>query len=137
MDYFSFRKSFEAKLSSLKIPSDCALQEPTWEITAPPYFWSLEVFFRFSDQKHVRIWESHGKFAGLQESRRIQWAYHYGPLETTGVNEEVTQGSHYDASHISGLDLKTVDSWNFLRAVFKHRKTGQQFTKILDFKITE
>ena len=159
MDYFSFRRSFEAALSKLRLPSDCTPQEPSWEVTAPPLGWQIEMLFDFGDQMHIRIWESYDKVAGLLISRRIQWAYHYGKTESFDRAGKAMRGApddplelridtcsglhmhyqrrepHYDQDEIVGLDLNSVQALPFVRAVLKHRKTGKPFTKVLGFRI--
>jgi hypothetical protein len=160
VDYFGFRRSLESQISKLKLPDDCTLQEPSWEITAPPFFWTVEFFFNFVDKQHIRIWESYEKVAGLQMSRRLQWAYHYGIITATDGNGNTMQGSpddpfeiridtcsglhlhhqrrepHYGQGRVNKLDLKTVDTLTFVNAVFKRRKSGQPFTKTLGFTVT-
>jgi hypothetical protein len=159
VDFFSYQKLFEAKLSGLKLPDDCVAHEPAWEVTMAPYFWTVEAFFQFVNRKHVRLWESHAKFAGLQESRKIQWAYHYGPTQSSDEAAELEQGApddpvdiridtcsglhlhygtrepHYDQSRIVGLKLDEIQAWDFVRAVLKHRKSGEKLAAILRFKI--
>jgi hypothetical protein len=159
VDYFSFRRSFEAALSKLRLPSDCAQQEPIWEVTAPPLGWQVELFFDFEDQTHIRIWESYDKIAGLLMSRRIQWAYHYGKTESidaagrsmrggpddplvlridtcSGLHVHYqTRNPHYGQDDIVGLNLESVQALPFVRAVFKHRKTGKPLNKVLGFRI--
>lgn len=159
MDYFEFRRWFEASLSKTKLPSDCTLQEPHWVEFAPPLFWSVEAVFRFTDQKHIRVWENYDKFAGLQMSRKTQWSYHYGVTEVIDEDGDAVQGNpddpvdiridtcsglhlhyqtrepHYDQSQISGLDLSSIDAFKFVRGVLRHRKTGQPFTKVFGFRI--
>jgi hypothetical protein len=160
VDYFSFRREFEDRLSKLKIPNDCSIQEPSWEITVPPFFWTVEIFLNFTDKQHIRIWESYEKLAGLLMSHRLQWSYHYGIITASDKSGGTMQGSpddpleiridtcsglhlhyqkrepHYDQSSIHKLDLKCVDAFAFVDAVFKHRKTNQPFTKILGFTVT-
>jgi hypothetical protein len=161
LDYFSFERSFTASLAKLKLPADCTRREPTWEVTNPPHCWTVEVFFDFKDQKHIRIWDSFGKIAGLQMSRRLQWSYHYGATEvvdelgnavrgapddpldlridTSGGRVHLhhrTQEPHYYQDKIVGLSLVKVESLDFVKAVFKQRKSGEPFPKILGFKIT-
>jgi hypothetical protein len=134
VDYFDFRRSFESSLSKLKLPSDCTLQEPNWKVLVPPVSWSLEAIFRFTDTKHISIWETYDKFAKLQMSRKIQWSYHYGPTEITDEDGDALRGHpndpvdiridttsglhmhyqtrqpHLDQSRISGLDLNSIDA---------------------------
>jgi hypothetical protein len=113
-----------------------------------------------TDHKHVRIWESYAKIAGLQMSRRIQWSYHYGftdavdeegralrgkpddPLDiridTSGGTVHMhyqKQEPHLQQSEIEGLDLRDVQAIDFIRGVIKHRTRGDDFTKIFGFKI--
>jgi hypothetical protein len=159
VDYFEFRRSFESSLSKLTLPSDCILQEPNWEILAPPLSWSVEAVLRFSDQKHIRVRERYDKFAKLEMSRKIQWSYHYGPTEVTDEDGDAIRGNandpldirvdtcsglhlhyqtrepHLDQKQISGLVLESIDAFKFVRGVLRHRKTGQPFTKIFGFKI--
>ena len=123
--------------------------------------WSLEAVFRFTDAKHISIWETYDKFAKLQMSRKIQWSYHYGPTEITDEDGDALRGDpndpvdiridttsglhmhyqtrqpHLDQSRISGLDLGSIDAFTFIRSVLKHRKTGQPFTKIFAFRIKQ
>ncbi len=126
----------------------------------PPYCWTVEVFFDFADQKHIRIWESFSKIAGLQMSRRLQWAYHYGGdevideagkavrgapndpvdlrIDTCGGRVHMHYGTrepHYYQDKVDGLTLLKVQSLEFVKAVLKHRGTGEPFTKILGFSI--
>ena len=110
MDYFSFRRSFEDQSSELKLPEDCTAQEPSWEIPAPPFSWIVEYFFNFTDNQHIRVWEFYEKVAGLQMSRRLSWAYHYGIITTKDANGNTMQGSPDDPFEIridtcSGLHL--------------------------------
>ena len=138
------------------------MQEPTWESYAPPLCWSVETIFRFADRKYLRIWENYNKIARLEMSRKIQWSYHYGPIEATDDDGDVVQGSpddpldiridtrsgltglhlhyekrepHINQEKVLGLDLGSVDWPKFVQGVLKHRKTGQPFTKIFGFKL--
>ena len=117
--------------------------------------------FRFEDNKHVLIWESHDKFAKLQASRRIQWSYHYGDITARDGLGNVVQGvpddpleiridtcsgrvhmhylarqPHYGQERVNGLDLTNLDAIQFVKGIFKHRKTGQPLTKVYGFKLT-
>jgi hypothetical protein len=159
VDYFTFRRDFELKLSKLKTPSDCSVQEAAWEVIAPPLGWQVEMIVDFKDRKHIRIWESYDKIAGLMISRKVQWAYHYGHTESVDTFGRALRGSpddplelridtcsglhmhyqarepHYAQEEIGGLDLQRVEAFSFIRAVLKHRKTGKPFTNILGFRI--
>lgn len=159
MDYFQFRKSFESSLGKLKLPDDCTLREPAWEIITPPHFWTVELYLDFPDPKHIRIWESYDKIAGLQLSRKVQWSYHFGdtalldegggavkgkpddPLDLRidtvgGLHMHCGQREpHYAQKDIKGLDLATLSALDFVRAVFKHREKGKPLHEILGFRI--
>jgi hypothetical protein len=160
VDFFEYQRWFERALSKLKLPSDCQQREPEWEAIQPPYSWQVRAFFDFSDGKHIRLWESHDKFAGLYMSRRVQWSYHYGDTMSLDENGDATQGApddpldlridtaggqvhmhyqkrqpHYRQADIEGLDLAKVDGLLFVRAVLRHRQTGKPLSDTLGFKI--
>jgi hypothetical protein len=113
-----------------------------------------------TDNKHVRVWERYDKIAGLQMSRRVQWAYHYGHTDVVDEEGRAMRGKpddpldiridtaggilhmhyqkqepHLKQSDIGGLDLRDVQAIDFIRAVLRHRTRGDEFTKILGFKI--
>ena len=159
MDYFPFRKSFETDLKKLRLPADCQQREPGWEPTHPPLVWTVEVFFDFSDHKHIRIWESYDKIAKLYMSRKTQWAYHYGDTASFDETGDAVRGSpddpldlridtcsglhmhyqkrepHYKQDDIEGIDLTAVGALDFVRAVFTHRRTGKPLSEVLGFRI--
>jgi hypothetical protein len=159
VDYFDFRRSFEQGLSKLKLPPDCSQQEPNWEVVAPPLGWQVEVIFDFEDHKHIRIWESYDKYAGLMMSRKIQWSYNYGVAQVVDEKGRAMRGSpedplelridtcsglhmhyqarepHYAQDKIIGINLQDVEAFSFVRAILKHRKTGKPLTKVLGFRI--
>lgn len=160
LDFFSFSRSFKAALAKLKLPPDCTLHEPDWQPTLPPLFWQVTTMLDFStDHKHVRIWERYDKIAGLQMSRRVQWAYHYGLTDTVDEHGRALRGRpddpldiridtsggihmhykkqepHYGQGDIAGLDLRDVQAIDFLRGVIRQRTRGGEFTKIFGFKI--
>ena len=125
-----------------------------------PLSWTVSMTFEFGDNNHIAVWENHDKFAGLQESRRIAWSYHYGPVTARDSKGRAIQGAasdpltiridtcsglhlhyasqepHYPQSRITGLDLQSVDAIGFVKAVLKHRKSGKDFKKILGFKLS-
>jgi hypothetical protein len=113
-----------------------------------------------SDNKHIRIWESYEKVAGLLMSRRAQWSYHYGATENVDEEGKALRGNpddpldlridtsggilhmhygtrepHLRQSDIGGLDLRDVGAIEFIRGVIRHRTRGDDFTKIFGFKI--
>jgi hypothetical protein len=161
VDYFSFRKAFETALGKLRLPDGCHQQEPSWEPTVAPYFWTVEVVFDFADGKHIRIWESYDKIAGLYMSRKVQWAYHYGDTASFDEAGGAVRGSpddpldlridtcggvhlhygkrepHYRQEDIDGLTISDVDALSFVRAVLTQRQTGKSLAEVLKFKIKE
>lgn len=158
MDYFAFRKSLEKSLAKLKLPSGSHIQEPDWEVIHPPLSWNVEVVVDFPE-KHIRIWESYDKFARLQVSRRVQWAYHYGETASFDEAGAAVRGKpddpldlridtagglhmhygkrnpHYKQEEIEGLDLGSVGALDFIQAVLKHRRTGRPLNSVLGFRI--
>jgi len=159
LDFFEFRKSFESELARLKLPGDCKQLEPTWEVILPPLSWSVTLILQFSNDKYVRVWENHDRFAGLQDSRRIQWAYHYGDVVATNTQGDPVVKSpddpleiridtcsglhmhyrarnpHYEQKNVVGLDLKSINSFNFIKRILKHRKTATPLDKVFGFKL--
>lgn len=162
MDYFEFEKDFKKKIGQLKLPPGASIQAPVVRVSAPPFGWTIELFVRFQDGMHVRIWENYGKIAGLFDSRRIAWAYHYGPvvmgqeapdgtivrgscsdplllrIDTANIGLHLhfnAQDPHYKQAELTGLALDSVDSWKFIKAVLKHQQTGKGLDSIFGFKI--
>lgn len=161
MDYFQFRRDFEEALRKVKskLPPDCTVQEPLWEVIVPPHSWQIETFFRFADGSHIRVWELYDKVAGLQLSRRLQWAYHYGPVTRTNAHGDAIHGNpddpltiridtcdglhlhfetrepHYEQARVLNLQLEEVDWITFVSSVAKHRKTGKPLNNILGFTL--
>jgi hypothetical protein len=161
VDYLEFKRSFESGLSKLKLPADCKLQEAFWTPLRVPLSWSVEFCLEFDDNNHIHIWENHDKFAGLYDSRRIAWSYHYGVITTRDADNKITQGPadgpvqiridtcsglhlhyqarepHYSQDRIIGLELSSVDAFRFIKAVFKHRSKGKDLPHALGFKIKQ
>jgi hypothetical protein len=161
VDLFEFGRNFDAELKRLKLPQEAKLQEPEIESTLPPLMWQVEFFISFQDGLCIAIWESWDKFAGLQDSRRIQWSYHYGAaardssgrllqsepdspvtirIDTCGGKEHLhylAREPHYSPSSVLGLDLESVDCWQFIKGVLRHRKTGKPVDQVFGFKIKE
>jgi hypothetical protein len=94
-------------------------------------------------------------------SRRLQWSYHYGPIQAVDELGNAARGApddpldlridtsggrvhlhyekqepHYYQDKIVGLSLVKVESLDFVKSVLKQRKSGEPFTKVLGFKIT-
>lgn len=158
MDYLTFRKSFEKTLGKLRLPDDCQQREPCWEPVSW-HVWQVLVFFDFSNDEHIRIWESYDKIAKLDMSRKTQWSYHYGDTATFDENGDAVRGApndpldlridtnrgihmhyqthqpHYKQEDIEGIDLAAVGALDFVRAVLTHRRTGKSLSEVLGFKI--
>ena len=158
MDYLEFRRKFDAEHGALVIPDDCQeIAGPQFAI-ATQYSWHFKWYLKFVDNKFVRIWEHHGKVAGLQDARRLSFAYHYGaidgfnkdglPAHGTGkpVDFRVDNSNQRVHLHLGGpehvyqenvekLDLESLDMFTFVRGVFKQRSSGKGFNKVLDFRI--
>jgi hypothetical protein len=158
VDYFEFKRQFDAEHDALVIPGDCQeIAEPEFVI-ATPYSWHLTWYLKFDDGKFARIWEHHSKIAGLQDARRINLAYHYGPIQGLDKDRLPAYGSekpvdiridnsaqkihlhlggpaHIYQEKIEKLDLESVDMFTFVRGIFKHRSTGKDFAKVFGFKV--
>jgi len=93
VDYLEFRRYLETQLSALDLPTDCTLYEPEWMVLRVPLSWTVSMTFEFGDNNHIAVWENHDKFAGLQESRRIAWSYHYGPVTARDSKGRAIQGA--------------------------------------------
>lgn len=158
MDYFEFRRQFDAEHDKLLIPGDCQeMAEPDFKI-ATQYSWHLKWYLRFTDGKFVRIWEHHNKIAGLQDARRLSLAYHYGSIDGLDKNGLPAYGSekpvdirldnsalrihlhlggpgHIYQESVERLDLMSLDMFTFVRGIFKHRTTKRGFDQVFGFKV--
>jgi hypothetical protein len=86
VDYIQFKRRFDAEHAALVIADDCTIiAGPNFEIATSCSF-DFEWYLKFADNKFVRIWEHHQKVAGLQDARRLSFAYHYGPID--GVDKD-------------------------------------------------
>lgn len=162
MDFLEFEKDFNRRKQLLKLPRDASAQAPVLKAIAVPYVWTFEFFIKFSDDMHIRLWEHYGKFAGLQASRRLHWAYHYGPIAPGQIGSDGTlakgtctdplvlridtaniglhlhvdaQEPHYRQAQIGGLNLSNVDSWRFIKDILKHRQSGKAVSEVFGFKV--
>lgn len=159
MDYFEFKRWFEKQRAALKIPKDCAEPEPPTISVSTSYCWTFEWYLTFSDGKYIRIWEHYNKRKGLYTGRRLQFAFHYGPRvtsDTEGIpphqhddpvdiridNSQSAAHLHYGApvphyfqEKVEGIILEESDMFVFVKAMFKHRKSGKLIGKILGFRI--
>jgi hypothetical protein len=159
VDYVQFKQQFDATHDALILPTDCQEPQDPLFSAVTEFSWMLEWYLMFSGDKFLRIWEDHQKWAGLQESRRVRLAYHYGPvtaLDAAGLpktgsaypvdiridNSQQRIHMHYGASNphypqekVQGLELEKLEMFAFVRAIFKHRKSGQALDKVLGFRI--
>jgi hypothetical protein len=159
VDVLEFSRSFDAKIKRLKLPSDAKLQEPDLESTLPPLTWQIEFFISFTDGSCIRIWELYEKVKGLYDSHRTQWSYHYGAaarepsgrlrqaaadapvvvrIDTCGGTEHLhyrAREPHYSPAQIVGLDLKSIDCWQFIKNVLKHRDTGKAVDQVFGVQV--
>ena len=161
MDYFEFEKDFKKKIGQLKLPRGAELLVPLTTMSTP-FGWTVEFFISFSDAHHIMIFENYSKLAGLYASRKLGWAYHYGPVTPgqLGSDGSLTKGSctdplviridtariglhlhfnsqnpHYKQSEVAGLDLEDIDCWKFIKGVLKHRQSGKSVDEVFGFKI--
>jgi len=158
VDYLAFKRQFDAEHLALVIPSDCQQIAGPDFIVATSYSFDFKWYLKFTDNKFVRIWEHHQKVAGLQDARRLSFAYHYGPIDTLDKDGLPTYGSekpvdfridnsalkihlhlggpaHIYQENVEKLNLESVDMLTFVRGIFKHRSTGKGFNKVFGFKI--
>jgi len=159
VDYFEFKRWFEKHRAALKFPKDCSELEPATFSVSTLYSWTFEWYLTFFDDKYIRIWEHHNKRKLLYTSRRLQFALHYGP-RVAPVSEGIppyqhndpvdiridnsqrvahlhygVPGPHYFQERVEGIILEEFDMFVFVKAVFKHRKSGKPIDKILGFRI--
>jgi hypothetical protein len=160
-DYFAYKRWFETGHEALTLPADCVEPDPVLTYSNQ-YTWDLVWFLIFADpQAHVRIKENFAKIHGLSKSRRIAFAYHYGPtvrsdsrgmpegepsdpvfvrIDNSGqpphLHHEGNPTDHIPQEHISGLVLDEVDLFTFVKAAFRHRKSGRPIAKELGYRIS-
>jgi hypothetical protein len=158
VDYLEYKGQFDAEHNALVIPGDCEqIAGPEFSIITS-YSFDLKWYLKFGGNKFARIWEHHRKVAGLQDARRLTFAYHYGPIDGFDKDGLPAYGSkkpvdfridniakkvhlhlggpeHIYQENIAKLDLESVDMFSFVRGVFEHRETGKAFPKIFGFKV--
>lgn len=128
-------------------------------VRATLYAWTFEWVLEFSATRYIRVWEQYGRVPGLQESRRVRFAFHYGPITGRDGSGNIVhafgdpvdirvddfnspahlhfQGPkpHYYQESVLGLELSNLDMIAFIKAVLRHRKSGKPLDKILKFRI--
>lgn len=161
MDYLKFKRWFDENAIALDCPSDCTELSPAAFQYTNLHLWSLEWILFFDDGKYLRIWEHYDKVKGLEQSRRLQFSYHYGPLVgKDSVGQPVYLSSdpvdiridnhkgethlhfqapnpHYPLKRIKGRSIESLDLFTFIKAIFSHRKSGKSIDKVLGFKIAK
>jgi len=161
-DYFAFKRWFEPAHAALKLPPDCTESEGGPRlIYSNQYTWVLEwlLVFRNPDS-YIRIREQFAKRSRLALSRRIQFAYHYGPIHKSDekgmpirqsddplfvridnvglavhLHPENDPKAHIPQEKIKGLVLEDVDTFDFVKAAFRHRQNGMPIERELGYRI--
>lgn len=161
-DYLAYRRWFDAGYGAIVLPPDCTeLEGPTFTYSNQ-YTWTLEWYLVFSNdpKSYVRIGEHFAKRAGLLLSRRISFAYHFGPTVRTATNgtplrnptdpvfvriDDINQpvhlhperdaSEHLPQSRITGIVLDAVDLFDFVRASLTARETGTRIADELGYRI--
>lgn len=124
------------------------------------YAWTFEWVLEFSANKYMRVWEQYGRVPGLQEARRVRFAFHYGPITSRDNSGKIERyygdpvdirvddfntpahlhfqepQQHHRQENVLGLELSSLGMMVFIKAVLKHRKSGKPLDKILKFRIT-
>lgn len=163
MRYGEYAAWFDEQYKKLRFEPDCTqvgpLCVPT-PIAKPP--WKLDWCVRFSDQMHLKVkerwWPRPVRLGGL--GYRKHFAFHYGqtnpdsdldgfPLRDNtfhsviridhdpyGPHLHFGGEDHIFQPRITGFDLSNADLFEFVRAVQRHRETGETFDKILNFTVT-
>lgn len=159
-DYFVYKRWFEAGHDALTFPLDCTELDLVLRYSNL-YTWDVEWVLIFANpQSYIRITENFAKRAGLDFSRRINFAYHYGPtikknlqgnpepnpadavfvrIDNAGrpvhLHHESNPTDHIPQSRVTGLLLDSVDLFDFVRAAFRHRRSGN-IANELGYRIT-
>jgi hypothetical protein len=160
VDPLSFRRKVDKAYANLELPPDCVEQKPRTIINSRLFSWTFDWLLVFkSDDKYLRVRESYEKMAGLLMSRRLGFAFHYGPIVKQNANGDVIHESsdpvdiridksrghthmhyqapspHYAQENVKGITLDSIGMFEFVRAVLQHRKSGKDISEILGFKI--
>jgi hypothetical protein len=159
VDYLEYKRHFDATHDEFEIPSDCQeIFDPSF-YDAGQYSWHFKWYLKFADNKFVRIWEHFSRVPGLQESQRLHFAYHYGPVTGFGKDGLPSHGSkqpvdiridnsvqrvhlhfgatepHYFQEKVERLGMEKLDMFTFINRIFKHRATGKTLDKVFGFRI--
>lgn len=160
-DYLAYKAWFDAGYNAIVIPVSCTAKDPVLYF-ANLYTWSVQWVLVFSDTAtHVSVKEHFAKVAGLQRSRRISFAYHYGPtvrknadddpygepsdplfvrIDNAGgrpahLHPEGHPEEHIPQERIRGLVLDHVDLFDFVKAAIRHHGGHKTVAKEFGYKI--
>jgi hypothetical protein len=161
VDYLEYRRLTEASRAHLSLPPDCKDFLPLHYEFTNRYFWTVEWVLKFDDRKHMRLREHYTKIAGLDDSRRKLFSFHYG--ETVAEEHDGTPisrhddpvdiridnaitgiphlhyglpGPHHQQASIKGkLDLGAVGMFEFVKAILRHRKSRASIEDVLHFRV--
>lgn len=160
-DYFAYKRWFETGHDALRLPPNCTEPEPPTLFYSDLYTWSVEWYLIFADpDAYIRIFENFAKRSRMLLSRRIHFAYHYGPLirkdndgrpdrqssdpvivrvdnigRAAHLHPENDPTAHIPQERIHGLDLENLDLFDFVKAAFRHRTTGTAIERTLGYRI--
>jgi hypothetical protein len=156
-----YKRWFEAAHSQLGFPSDCAeVEGPVW-VYSDQQTWNVNWYLVFQNNPaaYVRIAEGFAKRSRLSLSRRLYYAYHFGPLIASNpegipvhdssdpvfvridnvggahLHHEGDPKTHVPQAKIKGLVLDDVDPFDFLNAVLRSRKNGTPIARELGYSI--
>lgn len=160
-DYFAYKRWFETGHDAIPLPADCTEPEDPTFTYSNQYTWGLEwhLVFRNPDS-YVRIGENFAKRSRLSVSRRIHFAYHYGPLVNVGddgmptrapadpvfiridnvsrpphLHPENDPTAHIPQEKIGTLILDEVDLFDFVKAALRHRQSGRPIEREFGYRI--
>lgn len=127
------------------------------------YTWSVEWHLIFTDDPsaYIRIREGFAKRSRLSLSRRLLFAYHFGPIIKSDADGSPVpqpadpvfvridnvgrpphlhpQGNptdHVPQEKIKGLVLEDLDLFDFVKAAFRSRQNGTDVARELGYRIT-
>jgi len=161
VDYLEYRRLADQSRASLKLPPDCTELLPLDFEFTNRFFWTVEWVLRFDDRRHMGLREHYTKIAGLDDSRRKLFSFHYGVIvaeDSDGmpisdradpvdirIDNTITgiphlhygapQPHHQQASLSGKLKLAKVEMFQFVRAILRHRKSGASIEEVLHFKV--
>jgi hypothetical protein len=161
-DYFTYKRWFEASHGLLVLPADCVeVDGPVW-VYSNQFTWSVEwcLVFKNDPTAYIRIREGFAKRSRLLSSRRLSFAYHYGPIVKTddqGVPEGIPADpvfvridnvgrpphlhhegdptTHIPQEKINGLALDDINAFDFINAAFRSRTKGTPVATELGYRI--